>query len=123
MDVAYDPTTDQGKVRLGIADTGSPSIFSDDEIQAFLDENEGSLKFAIASGLESLAALYARRSSKLQVLDIQVDFSGVAASLMAQAKQVRQSEYDSTAFAFAEPVEGGFARQERRIKEFERTQE
>lgn len=121
--MSYDPTNDQGKVRLGIVDTSSSPTFSDAEIQAFLDMNDGSIKFAIASGLESKAALYASRSPDLKVLDIQVDFSKAAADLRAQAKQIRESEYNSSAFDFAEEVEGGFARQERRTKEFERTQQ
>jgi len=62
----YDPTTDIGKVRLQIADTGSSPIFSDAEIQAFLDQETGSIMLASADALDALAALYARRSTKLR---------------------------------------------------------
>jgi len=121
----YDFTTapDISYVRLQIADTDATKpIFGDDEIQAFLNNESGSLVFAAADALDALAALYARRSTKLQVLDIQVDFSAVAADLREQAKQLRQTEADSSAFAVVEMVDGGFAREERRRKEFERTQ-
>lgn len=120
--MAYDPTTDIGKVRLLIADTGA-TVFSDAEIQALLDMESQSVMLAAADGCDALAALYARRSKKLTVLDIQVDFTQAAKDLRAQAKQLRENEADGFAFEISEMVEPGFARTERREKEFERTSE
>lgn len=119
----YDPNTDVGKVRLLIADTGSTPTFSDAEVQAALDMESQSITLAAADLLDSLAALYARRSNRLQVLDITVDFSKVAADLRAQAESLRAAEADGTAFGIGEMVDGGFAREERRFKQFERTRQ
>lgn len=120
--MSYDPTTDAGKVRRQIADTDS-AIFTDAEIQGFLDGENGSWLLASADALDSLAALYARKSQKLGVLDITIDTTNIAKDLRAQAKQLRENEAQSSAFEIAEMVEPGFARTERREKEWERTHE
>lgn len=114
----YDPTTDAGKVRLLIADTGA-SVFTDAEIQAFLDLAGNDLLLAAAYGCDSLASLYARKSQRLVVLDIQVDNRDAAKSLQAQAKQFRDQVAEQGGFAVAAMVDSALARIERQRKEWE----
>jgi len=57
MTTTYDITTDVGKVRLLIGDTNiADAQFSDEEIQIFLDLNDGSLYLAAANALEAWAS-------------------------------------------------------------------
>jgi len=114
----YDPSTDAGKVRLLIADTAA-SVFTDAEITAFLDLASQDVILAAAYGSDSLASLYARKSNRLTVLDIQVDFTQAAKALQAQAKQFRDQVAENGGFSVAAMVDSGLARQERRRKELE----
>ena len=53
----YDLTTDVGKVRLLCRDTASATaIFSDEEIQVFLDMEDNVVKLAAAQAMENAAS-------------------------------------------------------------------
>ena len=91
-------------VRLLIADAGSV-VFTDDDIQAFLDLEDQSIRLAAADGLMSLAALYAAGSQKLVVLDITLDTTSKPEQLRELAKLMIEQESDSAAFAFGEMVD------------------
>ena len=59
MSLAYDITTTIGKVRLLIGDTDDTAyVFTDAELQYFLDENSNSVPLAAADALEAWIAKY-----------------------------------------------------------------
>lgn len=121
--------------RLLIADTdASHPIFQDDEIMAAytvdsigvfppvgqgisITYGEPSYRRAAAVLLDVLAANKSRLASALEVLDIKLDPSRAAKELRATAKQLRDTEADSGAFAIAEMVNTSFAARERTWKQ------
>lgn len=121
MSFTYDPSTDAGRVRLMIADTvDAGHTFEDNEIAAFLDINDGSVRFAAADALDSLAANYARLAKRIKVLDIDVDTKDAAKALREQAKALREQEDDSGNVEIAELVTNHFSARERIWKQFQR---
>lgn len=63
MAFTYDLGTDIGKIRLAITDTTEASpVFSDEEIQVFLDESDGDLDKAAARALRAIATSLVRMS-------------------------------------------------------------
>lgn len=71
MAFTYDPTTDRGKVRLYVFDTTSgssgTSIFSDADIDAFLDQNNDSIWLAAADACRARAAKNADSAYDLEI--------------------------------------------------------
>ena len=53
----YDVTTDIGKVRLLLSDIVTPWVFTDTELQAFLDM-EGGVKRAAAQAIDTLSLIH-----------------------------------------------------------------
>lgn len=84
-----DVTTDPGKVRLLINDTGESPVFSNDEIQAFLDIEGGVVKLAAARALDTIADDEALTSKAIRSQDLATDGAKVAAILREHAKQLR----------------------------------
>lgn len=113
-------------VRLLIPDTQSPGIFSDEEIQGFLDINamtwQSSMFFGYAQGnvslpstpsnflraaalaLRSLAGNSARLANVTALLDVHLGPAAAAAALNKQADSYLQMDDNSGAFAIAEQV-------------------
>ena len=117
--MAYDPTTDIGKVRLLIGDTDE-AVFTDAEIQAFLDLADDSIPLAAAKALRAMAASQARLEKRLKALDIELDTKGLAKELRELAKELEESEEEG-AFAIAEMVPNNrYAIEERLRKEAQR---
>lgn len=85
------PTEAQDDVRLLIADT-DPSIrmFSTRQIAAFLRLNSDNVRRAAAQALDTIAANEALVSKKITTQDLSTDGPAVAASLRAQAKELRR---------------------------------
>lgn len=71
MAFTYDPTTDRGKVRLLVYDTTSgssgTSIFSDADIDAFLEQNGNSIWYSAADAARSRAAKIIQSSFDLEL--------------------------------------------------------
>lgn len=82
------PTTDKDKVRLLISDTGGDAgtdfIFTDDEVETFLDM-EASLYRAAAAALRTLAANEALVQKRIKFLELSTDGASVAKELRAVA--------------------------------------
>jgi len=119
----YDPTTPNGKVRLLAQDFDRENaIFSDDEIQAFMDMNEGDFRYAAASALEVIAANEAYVQKKIKLLDLWTDGSATAAALMKLATSLRglsdQFSSEEEQFSWAEQVVNTFTARERVYKEY-----
>lgn len=93
----YDPSQPRGQVRLLIDDTAfGAQVFDDNELDAFLSLNGGSVLKAAAQALLMIAGSEARLAKKLTSQDLQTDGPAVAAELRAQAKQLRaQSDEDA----------------------------
>lgn len=96
---AYDPASTVGQIRLLIDDTNTDSpVFSDAELNAFLDLNDDSVLRAAAQALLMIAGSEARLAKKITSQDLQTDGPAVAAELRAQAKALRlQADEDEAA--------------------------
>lgn len=89
-------------VRLLIADLASnPSdrLLSDEQVEAFLDLEDGDVYLAAAQALDTIATSEALVSKKIRTQDLSTDGPAVAAELRARAAQLR-SRADDTADVF-----------------------
>lgn len=68
-DSTYDVTTDVGKVRLLLNDIATPWVFTDADVQAFLDLEGGSVKRAAAQAIDSQATNEALASKVIRDAD------------------------------------------------------
>lgn len=89
-------TTDVQRVRLLISDTGTTPDFADDDLQAFLDLEDGAIRLAAADALETKAG----RLLTVDSDEIKVDGSKQAANLRAQAETLRQQHYATAGGTF-----------------------
>lgn len=85
----YNPAADAGRVRLLIDDASAEPVFTDAEIQAFLDMANGNVLRAAARALLMIAGSEARLGKKIRTQDLSTDGPAVAAELRALAKQLR----------------------------------
>lgn len=90
-DPTYDfvPTTDVGRVRLLTNDTSAPWVFSDEEVQAFLDLEGGNVKRAAAQAIDTNADNEALASKVLRTQDLSTDGAKVADALRKRAQALR----------------------------------
>jgi hypothetical protein len=114
----YDASTDAGKVRLLCQDfDASEMIFSDKEIQAFLDLNEADVRWAAAQALEVIASNEVYVQKRIKLLDLTTDGPAEAAQLMKLAASLRgQAVMDSESiddlFDYAEQAFNHFSSRE-----------
>ncbi len=110
--MVYDPSTPAGRVRLLINDVDPTSpVFADDEITAFLDLEDGDVRYAAAQALDTIATNEALVLKVVKTMDLQTDGAKVAEALMVRAKALRdQADTDSDGtievITFADPVFG-----------------
>lgn len=119
MPDTYDLSTDIGKVRLNITDTdvAGEHVFSDEEIQAFLDQG-GTVFKATALALMTLATNEALVQKRIRLLDLSTDGPAVAAALNAKAKEYLALDAEAgEGFSYAEWVVDEFSRREKAIKD------
>lgn len=98
MTATYDPTTDAGKVRLLIHDTDDDdALFTDEEVDAALDFEGGSVRRAAAFLASSLASNAAMLSRIVKRGDMEEDTTKVAASYtkLSEALYARADADDS----------------------------
>ena len=87
----YNPSTNIGKVRMQIGDRNQDEyIFSDAEIQSFLDMNEDSILYAVADALETIATNDAMLKKRIRLNDLSDDRAAIAAELRLLARQKRE---------------------------------
>lgn len=87
---SYDVTTTIGKVRLLCQDFDlTEMIFSDAEIQAFLDLNEQDLRWAAAQALDVIAANEVYVQKRIKLLDLNTDGPAEATALIKIAAGLR----------------------------------
>ncbi len=103
MTVTYDLTTDIGKVRLTTGDkTVSDPIFTDEELQVFLDNNGDDINLASADALEAWAAQYGANVDSEKIGDYNYSQS-IITKLLSMAKALRDKAASAPAIAWAEP--------------------
>lgn len=123
MTFSYDVTTSIGKVRMLIPDrVEEHALFTDAEIQAYLEMNDSSVKRAAAEALETIASDNAMVLKVITIMDLSTNGAATASALMARAARLRQSADDAEAgeealFDWAEPAETVFQQRERIYKQ------
>jgi hypothetical protein len=124
------------QVRALIPDTDPPGIFSDDEINMFinLESSQGlyvsgqaaptassrtvlpiiySVRRSAAMGLDIIANKLTRLAGVVQILDVKLQLNVAAAQAKADAKDLRDQEARMGHFAIAEMVNDQFSARER----------
>ena len=94
---SIDYTTDRGRVRLLLNDIDSAAeVFTDDELDAFLDM-EGSVKLAAAQAIDTNATNLVLASRVLRTQDLSTDGAKVADAMRKHAETLRaQAEREET---------------------------
>ncbi len=100
MTTTYDLTTDIGRVRLNIPDTDIANAeFTDEELQAFLDQEQSNIFFAAADAVDVLATNNAHILKVTTSLGFTVDGASVSAELRARAASLRAQGRSATGSA------------------------
>lgn len=90
MAATYVLTEPRGKVRLLIPDTNTAdAVFSDEELDAFLALNTGSILLAAADAVDAIARDMALVLKVIKTQDLQTDGASLAAELRAHAQGLR----------------------------------
>lgn len=101
MSFSYDVNTIVGKIRLWIQDTDSSSaLFSDEEINAMLSQNDSDIRQTAAALLIALANSKARLAKMKSAGKYSEDTRSVAKELREQAKMILEgamTPWDATA--------------------------
>jgi len=125
MPFTYDLATDRGRVRLLVTDVDQTQpLFQDDEIDAFLAIEGGSVPRAAALALDTIASNESLVQKASRLVDFQTNGPAVAADLRAHAAalRARADELDAAAsggaFDWAEIVTGAFGARERVVDEW-----
>lgn len=88
--ITVNPATDIGMVRLLATDLDEVTpLFTDAQLQAFLNLEAGNVRLAAAQALDTIASSEALVSKKLTTLDLSTDGPAVAAELRARAAALR----------------------------------
>lgn len=91
MPITTDPTTAIGKVRLLIADIqDTDPLFTDEQIQAFLDMFDSSVFRAAAQAAEAIAFSEVLVSKKIRTQDLSTDGPAVAKAMRELAASLRE---------------------------------
>lgn len=127
MTFTYDPTDPIGQVRMNIPDrVEANAVWSDEEITAFLVQEDSNVKRATAAALEAMASDEAYVQKAIRLMDISTDGPAVASELRARAAELRKQADDEDAgdeggaIDVAEMVLDGFSYREKVTKEIQR---
>jgi hypothetical protein len=92
MTVTYVLSTLLGKLRLAIGDkTVAAAVFTDEELQIFLDNNDDSINLAGADALEAWAASYGANADSEHIGDYSYT-QKIVANLLSLAASLRAKE-------------------------------
>lgn len=105
---SYDVSTDLGKVRLLLNDIAAPWVFTDADVQAFLDLEGGSVKRAAAQAIDSQATNEALAAKVIRDADGKsTDGAKLADAMRKHAEALRaQADVEDAADGFFEIVPG-----------------
>lgn len=119
MTFTYSPSDAIGKVRMLIPDrVEEHAVFSDEEIQAYLDMNDSDIRRATAQALETIASDEVMTLKVLTTLDISTNGASVSDALLRRAEGLRLQADDADAgeeggsFDYAEMDVNVFTRRE-----------
>lgn len=91
MTYTYDLTTDIGQTRLLCTDrVEAYMIFSDEEIQAFLDMSGDNPRYAAADALDQIAATQTLILKYIEINGLKTNGPAVASALHSQAVSLRE---------------------------------
>lgn len=120
-------TNNIGKVRLLIPDrVEANAVFTDEEIQAYLDMNDSNVRRAAAEALETIASDEAMTLKVLTTLDLSTNGASVSDALLRRAEILRDKADEADAgeeggsFDYAEMVSNDFTARERVSKQAQR---
>ena len=103
MAFTYDLATDLGKVRLLIPDrVAATAIFTDEEIQAFIDLYPDRLRYAAAEACDTIAFDEVLVLKVVTLLDVTTDGASVAREMRQRANRLRETEDADIAAANAD---------------------
>lgn len=126
MTWSYDLATNVGKVRRTIPDRDeSNPIFSNEEIESFLDDEADNVKRATAFAIETIATDQTLVLKVITLQNLSTDGARVADALLKRARMLRDNaDYDEQAdgggFDYAEQINNAFGERELIIKSIER---
>jgi hypothetical protein len=130
MTFTYQPTTEIGKVRMLIPDrVEENAVFSDEELQAYLNMNDSNMRRAAAEALETIASDEAMTLKVITTLDISTNGASTSDAILRRAALLRQQAEDADAgeeggmFDYAEMAPNAFTRRERVWKQAQRDSE
>lgn len=102
MTTTYDITTNVGKVRLRSGDNViTDYIFTNEEIDNFLDANSGDVNMAAADVLDAWAAIYMANADSEHIGDYSYT-QKIVDNMQKLAKSLRERAMSEPAGAFAE---------------------
>lgn len=110
MTYTYDPTNDIGRVRRTLPDKEeADAIWTDEEIQSFLNDEGSDWRRATALALETMASDDLLVLKVVRIQNIETNTDRLAKALFDRAKKLRElaAEADSSAgdsFDFATPI-------------------
>lgn len=87
--------TDTATVRLLIADTGSPQLLSDPDLQTFLDLEGGNIRRAAAQALDTIASSEVLVSKVITSNGLSTNGAAVAKALQDRATSLREQDLQS----------------------------
>jgi hypothetical protein len=90
MPTTYTPGTDAGMVRLLVNDVSAPWVFTDSEIDAFLQLERGNVKRAAAQAIDTNASNEVLASKVLKSQDVATDGAKAADALRKHAATLRE---------------------------------
>ncbi|WP_166345102.1 hypothetical protein [Phytoactinopolyspora limicola] len=108
MASSYDPLTTVGQVRLLISDLPDPdtnkTVFTDEEIDAFLTRRDGIPELAAATALRTIAGNAIQVRGRLTMLDARTDAPAESRALLELAESLEAQVDEAGGIAIA----GGF---------------
>lgn len=99
--------TDLAKVRALIPDTATPSVFTDNELDVYLELAENNVYIAAALAIEAVASSDVMVYRILRTDDLSVDGVAGAKVLLARAQDLRSQGGDFEFFDIIYPVDSG----------------
>jgi hypothetical protein len=110
------PSEPKDQVRLLISDVGGADqasfLFTDDEIQTFLDLRQGNVHLAAATALRATAGNEALVSKAITFLDLKTNGPAVAAAMQSLANDYERQADDDVDPDIVEMVTTPFAQRE-----------
>ena len=98
MAFTFDPTTNEGKVRLLLADTdtadATKQVFTDAEIDAFLSLADNSILLAAAYGADSVVSSATRVAVMYRAVGFTIDRRDIPKTMRLQAEVWRKQAND-----------------------------